>query len=532
MIVESKLKNIKHPFINKLLIDIKQDRDLLEKVKLSDNCFEIDYLISERIEKNYPRKEVVESINNLLRKTKISKEQEINLDLLTSNKTFTVTTGHQLQIFGGPLFFIYKIASAIAYCQKLKKENPDYNFVPLYWMATEDHDFEEISSVNLFGNTFKWELESLGKAVGNLIIDDKLVDITTQIVSKFGNMPYAKDLQNTFSEAYKKGRTLAEATTYWVSDLFGKYGLLVIDANDAILKQTCQPIFQNDINGNLYPLIKKQTETLEDLGYKTQIAPRKCNLFYLDVDGSRLRIDTEDWKNFETQNQQYHWNYDELHFEIQNNPEKFSPNVALRPLYEEVLLPNLAYIGGPSELIYWYQLIEEFAHLNIPYPIPTFRDSWLIIGNKTQKNLQQAQVLVEDLLLNEKELIDKFYLLNDAKPELLLQLQKLNYEFSTYENLVRNYSNKQLASTLVKNLKDIAKEFKNQKKEIESELAKQNETVIEKLKKSRETVFPNQSFQERHDNFIPYFLKTGNEWIQFLIENSNVGELELKIWEE
>ena len=152
MFTVTDIKHIPHPFISKLLKDIGDEKISLEKLGLNKDSFQVSELISARNNKIYPREQVAKSISNILTKTTISNEQLNNIELLKKSNTYTVTTGHQLQIFGGPLFFIYKIASTIAYSQHLKERYPQDNFVPIFWMATEDHDFEEISSVNLFGS--------------------------------------------------------------------------------------------------------------------------------------------------------------------------------------------------------------------------------------------------------------------------------------------------------------------------------------------------------------------------------------------
>jgi uncharacterized protein YllA (UPF0747 family) len=212
------------------------------------------------------RKELVEALKN--------QYQVIinppNIDILLDENTFTVTTGHQLNIFTGPLYVIYKIVSTINLAKKLKDAFPAHHFVPVYWMATEDHDFEEISYFNLFGQKHKWETEQKG-GVGRMNPSELL-----QIIEGLRDKP------EVFARAYGENSTLAGAVTQYMNELFGAEGLVCIDGDDRVLKSLFAPIMKKDIVGNAAEKIVAETSgRLENLGYKTQIHARNINFFYL-----------------------------------------------------------------------------------------------------------------------------------------------------------------------------------------------------------------------------------------------------------
>jgi bacillithiol biosynthesis cysteine-adding enzyme BshC len=280
-----------------------------------------------------------------------------NIESLESTDTFTITTGHQLCIFTGPLYFLYKIVSTINLTLALKEKYPSKHFVPVFWLASEDHDFDEINHINLFGQTIRWD-SSQGGAVGRMKLSDfsSVLEDLNLIMGKGQN---AKRLKAIFHKAYSSAN-LAQATRVLINELFKDDGLVIIDGDDVQLKKSFVDIMKKDIQDHsFYPLIASQSEKLSE-NYKAQAYVRECNFFQLEQ-GSRNRVlDRLDAK------------------EIDSNPEKFSPNVLLRPLYQEMILPNLAYIGGGAELSYWMQLKTAFKSVDIPFPILVLRNSVIL----------------------------------------------------------------------------------------------------------------------------------------------------------
>ena len=261
-----------------------------------------------------------------------------NIDLLSKPNTFTITTGHQLNIFTGPLYFLYKIITVINSARELGEKHPDFNFVPVYWMATEDHDFDEISFFNLFGKKYRWECEEKG-GVGRYSTDG--------VKELLKELPESVEL---FEKAYGDHQNLADAVRCYVNDLFGEYGVVVVDGDSHELKTEFASVIEDDlIRNSAHEKVGEANAALEALGYKTQIFPREINFFYLD-DGVRERI-TKEGSKFKVLNTDLSFSETEIKNLIQKSPEKFSPNVVMRPLYQETILPNLAYIGGPAEII-------------------------------------------------------------------------------------------------------------------------------------------------------------------------------------
>ena len=296
----------------------------------------------EEKQQNFPdanRSILYESIKVQYGDIKASKKTIDNLIRLKEPITFTVVTGHQLNLFTGPLYFLYKIISTINLTEQLKKEYPKYNFVPIYWMATEDHDFQEINYFNFKGKKLQWNRKTTG-AVGPLSTDG-LQEVFETFSNELGSGKNADYLKNLFKKAYLEYDSLTKATRYLANELFGEYGLVIVDGDDVELKKLMVPYAKKDILENTaYKEVSKTTDLLKKASdeYKLQVNPREINYFYLK-EGIRERI-IENNGSYVVNDTDIRFSRDELIKEMENHPERFSPNVIARPLYQEIILPN------------------------------------------------------------------------------------------------------------------------------------------------------------------------------------------------
>lgn len=415
------------------------------------------------------------------------------IESLGQANTFTVTTGHQLNLFTGPLYFIYKIISTIKLAQELKEAYPDYDFVPVYWMATEDHDFEEINHFYLFNKKFQWETEQKG-AVGRFHLEG-LSTIFEQI----------SDALPRFEAAYLNSDNLSEATIKLVNSLFQEDGLVIIDADRPALKALLSEVIWDDLSqSSARDKVLSASEALEQMGYKTQIFPREINLFYLD-DQLRSRFIAKE-NGFGIQDQDVTFSKNQVQEMLAQYPERFSPNVVLRPLYQEIILPNLAYIGGPSELSYWLQLKGVFDHYQVVFPILMPRNFALYVNKSNCKKLNKLGLEAAELFESEANMKDK-WIKSHAEQEIELKEEgkALNEVFvklvnkakivdQSLEGFIKAEENKAL-----KSLANIEKRLKKAE-----ENKQQNE--IKQLTSLKEKLFPEGKLQERHDNLLNFFI--------------------------
>ena len=441
---------------------------------------------------------------------------------LGKENCFTVTTGHQLSLFTGPLFFIYKIISTINLSETLKNVFPNYEFVPVFWMASEDHDFEEINHINIYGKKLEWK-DFQGGAVGRYS-----TDTINHIVKDLSELLGDDKTVASILSAYENNTTLVEATREIVHQLFGKYGLVVIDGDDKRFKSQFSDVLKDELKGISNGLIEGFSKNIEKK-YPIQAMTRPLNVFYLQ-DGSRDRIIRNENDGFSLVNKNVQWNENQLLELIDSHPESFSPNVLLRPLYQEFLLPNVAYTGGPSELAYWFQLKTLFSNYSIPFPVLIPRKSVLILGKKDAGKIKSLGIKAFDLQLDEGTLIKKVI---KQKSNIDLDNEKHAIEKIVNEIVSKiKETDPSLEGTVnaekVKWLKGLAKlESKLNKSE-----KKKHETSINQLLKLKEKLFPNQSLQERHDNILPFISNYGIEFIDVLKKLIDPLEKDILLIEE
>ena len=437
------------------------------------------------------REVLVATLQNQYDGFQLSQRVTENIQLLKNKKTFTVTTGHQLNIFTGPLYFIYKIVTVINTCKKLKTAYPEFDFVPVYWMATEDHDYEEIKYFNLYGTKYVWETDQTG-AVGRF--NTKGLDTLSNELP--GDV-------SIFKDAYSKCKTLSQAVRYYVNELFGTEGVVILDGDARPLKGLFRDEMKRDIiDGINKPIVDATNEGLENLDYKTQVFCRGINFFYLE-NGVRNRIEKVEDK-FRVVDTNLSFSTEQINKLIQDEPEKFSPNVILRPLYEETILPNLAYVGGPAEVIYWLQLKEMFRHAGVPFPILMPRNFALIMDHEINRKFSKTGLELKDLF-EEKNFLFNHWVLKNSLRNLTVGAERA--EVSKIFDQLR-----ERASSLDKSLAPfVAAEGQrtlNSLEKIERNLVRAEKRLhadkFRQIENVKDALFPNESLQERYDNFLNF----------------------------
>lgn len=439
-----------------------------------------------------------------------------NIDLLYEPDTFTVATGHQLNLFTGPLYFLYKIFSTINLAEKLNREYPKHYFVPIYWMATEDHDFNEINYFNLFGSKVQWKRDAAG-AMGELSTEGMEL-VKENLKKKLGPGKNADTLVSYFVQAYKENSNLADATRHLTNLLFWEYGLVIIDGNDAELKKEFIPYAEKELTENLsFKLVSETTEKLTALGYPEQVHPRKINLFYLK-ENLRERI-VEREGRFYVNETEISFSKEEILKELNEHPERFSPNALLRPLYQEVILPNLCYIGGGGELAYWFQLKDYFNKVEVPFPILLLRNSALLVPRMLSEKLEKLNVTIEDLFLPQHELMTK-HTKQISKIDIDFSKQKkfLKHQFKALYVLAEQTDASFMGAVGAQEKKQLNGLDKLEKRLLKAQKRNHSEE-LDRLKNIQDQLFPNQSLQERQLNFSEFYLEYGENLLDLLKEN-------------
>ena len=445
-------------------------------------------------------------------------------DSLLSSKTFTITTGHQLNLFTGPLYFLYKIIDVIKIANQWNALQDGNTYVPVYWMASEDHDFEEINHFSVNGQTIHWSRQQHGP-VGRLSTEGlgQVLEVWKQ---HLGDRPHAEKLQDLFAQSYVAHSNLADATRFLVHRLFGRYGLVILEGDNPKLKQEFIPYLQRECEEQL---IQKGSETiLEKLNdalqtkSKAQVNPRDINLFYMGESGrKRLEKTTTGYGVVDTE---ISFSKQELIKEIKSHPERFSPNALFRPIYQELILPNLVTVGGGSELAYWLQLSAVFASFDLPMPMLKLRSSVLLISDKQQQKIDKLDISIADLFLPTNELINhRVRQISNIDIDLGEFKAHLDQQFGALYALAKQTDTSFLGA--------VEAQEKKQKKGIdrlEKRLLKAQRIKlvdhVNRLTKLQQQLFPMGDLQERRVNFAEFVLQFGDDFIPFLIKHIDPNE--------
>lgn len=464
---------------------------------------------------------LVEVLKNQLQNFNLSEKQYQNLNILLDENTCTVTTGHQLNLFSGPVFFIYKILQTIKTADYLS-QNSDKKFVPIFWMATEDHDFEEIDHFKTQQNFYQIKGKS-GGAVGRIVIEDH--SFIEEFEKEFKDDVFGTQLIMLMKKAYQKGKTLTEATQTLVQELFSEYGLLMIDGDDASMKEQMAEIFSAELKNQITHHFSKDDISLLTEKYgKVQVNPREINLFYLSETRDRILQKESD---FEISGKDKVVSFQQLSADW----SKISPNALLRPVFQEKVLPNIAYIGGNAEIMYWLEMPKVFKEFNVEFPLLIPRNSMLFLPSKTYQKIEKSGLAMEDFFGNfQAKLNEK--LLEDSSLSEVIENQEasLKYNFEvlkekasltekTFRNLVEAEETRQLKS------------FSRMKKRLlRAEKIKQADRM-DFLQRLYLEIHPSGNWQERAINFSNFFAENGSTWLETCYQEMDVDKSMLILME-
>ncbi|MCB9223463.1 MAG: bacillithiol biosynthesis cysteine-adding enzyme BshC [Crocinitomicaceae bacterium] len=503
-------------FSSQLIRDLIEEKNTVEPLVTEFfDLAKIETIIRSKEYSSEIRKDLVSALRLQNQEIKLSDASKRNIDLLANENTFTITTGHQLNLLTGPLYTIYKILEVVSLTNELNDRFTEYDFVPVFWLATEDHDFEEINHINLFKEKISWNKDDQNDVIVGRLKTDSMSEFLSLVEDKFHD-PAAQQVIKKLTSFYKENGDLAAATRALYNDLFGSYGLVILDGDDPALKSHFTRIMQREVEEEIgYECVMKTNEYLENNGFHQQVFVRGCNLFQIKENGQRVRVAKEDG-GLSIGDEIY--SAEDLSEMIADQPGSFSPNALFRPLYQETILPNLAYVGGGGEIGYWLQLGELFNMVELQMPLLRVRDSVLLYTQKQKELLDNLDVDLLDLRIGVDQLI-KDIAINQAEAEL--HLEDANAFMIKAKDSI---------------LDKVAQIDPGLHSMVEAEFAKMNKTIekiearlikSEKLKhektqqqlvKLRDAFFPEGSFQERYENFLLYIIRDA-DFIQKILSN-------------
>ncbi len=470
---------------------------------------------------------------------KLSKQTETNIRSLSSPNTLTVVTGQQLTLFGGPLYTFYKIITAIKLSQQLKDNYDSYSFVPVFWLEGDDHDFQEIKWINIFNK--ENELTRITYedgsdddfnrgSVGSLIFNGSLNTSIRNLNDSLRHTEFTDSVFSAITNCYSEGKLVKQSFKELLHYFFDENGLIIIDPQDVNIKKLLKPVFIKEIDE-----FRKHTDEIllrsADLeeSYHAQVKVKPINLFYSDNDGRFLVEPVE--HEFRLKGKRKKFSKEEILSWIESEPHKFSPNVLLRPICQDYLLPTAFYVAGPGEISYFAQVMPYYKIFDLQQPIIYPRASATILEKNIEDILSKYELDLLELFSDDKAIIRKVL---SSKSEI--DLDKL-FKQADNDLLKIIEGIKEMIFAVDPTLTDTAnKTYERMKQSLETLQSKvskaeekKNETLVRQLNKAKLHVFPNNNFQEREMNFISFANKYGLDLIKWIYNELSINKFEHQI---
>lgn len=496
---------------------MKADEKLKDFYKYEVSLIGIKESIAARKKFNTPRGLLVEELRSQYKDIPLTERQEQNLQLLLTDDAFTVCTAHQPNIFTGPLYFVYKILHAIKLSDYLNSQIAASNFVPVYYMGSEDADLDELGNIILNGEKLEWQTKQTG-AVGRMKVDKSFLKLIDAIAGQITVDKYGKELIELFRKAYKEGENIQTATLTLVNDLFGQFGLLVLIPDRARLKKQFTAIVKRELAEQFSHSTVEETAQRLAKNYKVQASGREVNLFYL-TETSRERIE-KNGEMFRVEALGLSWNEEEIFAEVDSHPERFSPNVILRGVFQETVLPNIAFIGGGGEIAYWLELKGVFSAADVPYPVLIVRNSFLLVDPVSRKTSEKLGLSITDLFQPTETLVNRVV---SRESNVQLGLMEEKKQLDAFYTRLRRLTDA-IDITLSEHSSALKKKSLNQLDRLEKKMLRAEKRKFEaqqrQIEKLRQKLFPGNLLQERQENFSSFYAKYGKELLSKLYQAS------------
>jgi len=510
-------------FFSTIITDyLQQKKDITPFYKHHVDMGGVKAAIEERKKTTSHRNTLVAELEKQYALLQTSELVQHNIRLLADDTTFTITTAHQPVIFTGTLYFIYKIVHVIKLAASFKEQLPQYNFLPVFYMGSEDADLDELGSIWLNNEKIVWDTQQTG-AVGRMKTTG-LEKIIARIEGELSVQPYGKELLQLVKDCYINSPDIQTATFKLIDALFARFGLVVLIPDNPGLKKLLLPVFEDDLFNQTAAGIAEKTIEALAAHYKVQANPRAINLFYLKGDiRERFEKEGDGWRVVNTD---IRFTPKTLLQEMHEHPERFSPNVILRGLFQETILPNILFVGGGGELAYWLELKNIFEHYKVPYPVLVLRNSFLIVEKKWQDKIKRLGFGVADFFKPEQQLLTALVThnktgalkledeLEDVKKfygQLKIKAGAIDTTLEQHIEALRAKATRPLYELEKKMLRAEKRKYKDQSGQIHA---------------VKSALFPQHGLQERIENFMPYYAKWGSQFIDMLYAHSLTLEQE------
>ncbi|MCW8811874.1 MAG: bacillithiol biosynthesis cysteine-adding enzyme BshC [Ignavibacteriaceae bacterium] len=466
---------------------------------------------------------------------------EKNIKKLSDKKTLAIVTGQQVGILGGPLYTFYKIITAIKLSRFLSERYNDYNFVPVFWLEGDDHDFNEVRSIKIIneGNSlstigYKEQVEEddSKQSVGFIKFDSSITDFFKNLSSGLKETEFKASLIEELKDFYLEGKTFKEAFRDLVFKYFDKYGLVIFDPQDSEVKRLLKPIFKKEITDFRLHTEKlvHLSATLEEL-YHAQVKVKPVNLFLM-VDEGRHSIEPVE-NEYKLRRKRKSFTEEQILELLENEPEKFSPNVLLRPICQDFLLPTAFYIGGPSEISYFAQIKPLYEFYDIVPPIIYPRSSATILETPIAKIMEKHAVDLNEIFIDVENIKKK--IINSVEESSIDEMFDglTNHVETAFDEL------KEKLIDLDKTIADSSNRYRDKifgsinelKSKAEKAQQKKYEVTLRQIDRAAINLFPNSNLQERELNFVYFVNKYGEDFMKKIFDELQINKFEHQVIE-
>ena len=488
------------------------------------------------------RNELSTIINNQYKSLNPSSKTLKNISLLKNKETIAVVTGQQLGILGGPLYTFYKIITAIKLCSHLSERFDNYHFIPVFWLEGDDHDFDEVRSINVLNdnnelikisyNDQPTEEEQNRGSIGHLQLKESISIFLKEFENQLRNTEFKSPLMENLKSFYREEKTFKEPFRELLFWLFDQYGLVIFDPQDVKIKELLKPVFRKEISD-----FRNHTEKLVNISanldefYHAQVKIRPINLFF-NYDEGRFIIEPIE-NEFRLKGKRKKFSLEEINNLIETEPEKFSPNVLLRPICQDFLFPTGFYIGGPSEVAYFAQILPLYEFYNIDPAIIYPRSSVTILEKALKAVLDKYGLSLTGIFTDPNKL--KNQIINSVSDKNLEEIFK---ESKTQIDLTFD-SLKEKLFELDKTMSDVTSKYRLKVLAYIDELSgkateaqkKRYEITLRQIDKASANLFPNMNLQERELSFFHYANKYGVDVLKKIFDELAINKFDHQVIE-
>ncbi|MBN2365846.1 MAG: bacillithiol biosynthesis cysteine-adding enzyme BshC [Calditrichaeota bacterium] len=494
-----------------------------------------------RINAYSARPEMIQILKNQNSSYKLSESTIHNLEKLSQDNCLAVVTGQQAGLFSGPLYTIYKILTVIKLCSKLESEYSDFSFVPLFWMEVGDSDYREINHIHILdaaNQLRRLKLPDTPEDFRSVYLRDlpaEINDIHKELREIFVPNDFRDNILNRVEEIFAPGKKIPQAFAEWIYELLGEFGVIVLNPTDPEFSSMARPVFKSALEGQstIQHEFEQVNQELENGGFHSQIRMENNQtlLFYRGDNNARLRVDVDPpGRNYilRSPEKSVKISCDELFRQLDAHPEKFTPNVALRPLIQDWLLPTALYVGGPGEISYAAQLKPLYQLLKVAQPVFYPRVRLTLLEKKIQKALEKTGLNYQEIFRYRKKLVP-FWIQHKSD-------QRVNHEIDSATFAIQNILDRlnqnvinidpTLESAFEKTSEHIQDGINRLRERVTEAASRKMENEIRQVEKVSSNLFPEGIFQERMLNIVQYLVKYGPDFINELYKSLNVEQFD------